>query len=128
MAITENFCAIRKRRSLYDVTIAFCGRFLTRGDRTIDQMIQAARSGKQNILEGSKASGTSKEAEIKLTNTAGPAWKSYSTIIMIFCAPESITFGRRIAERQSSFDGWPLSLSQRTPISMISVKRAPLRS
>jgi hypothetical protein len=41
-----------------------------KGDRTIDQMIQAARSGKQNILEGSKASGTSKEMEIKLKNTA----------------------------------------------------------
>ena len=55
---------------VYDVTFAFCGRFLRKGDRTIDQMIQAARSGKQNILEGSKASGTSKETEIKLTNTA----------------------------------------------------------
>jgi four helix bundle suffix protein len=60
----------RKAKVVYDVTFAFCGRFLTRGDRTIDQMIQAARSGKQNILEGSKASGTSKETEIKLTNTA----------------------------------------------------------
>jgi four helix bundle protein len=60
----------KKAKVVYDVTFAFCGRFLTRGDRTIDQMIQAARSGKQNILEGSKASGTSKETEIKLTNTA----------------------------------------------------------
>ena len=55
------------------MTFAFCGRFLTKGDRTIDQMIQAARSGKQNILEGSKASGTSTETEIKLTNTARPS-------------------------------------------------------
>jgi four helix bundle suffix protein len=46
------------------------GAFSPKVDRTIDQMIQAARSGKQNILEGSKASGTSKETEIKLTNTA----------------------------------------------------------
>jgi four helix bundle suffix protein len=60
----------KKAKVVYDVTFAFCGRFLTRGDRTIDQMVQAARSGKQNILEGSKASGTSKETEIKLTNTA----------------------------------------------------------
>ena len=60
----------KKAKVVYDVTFAFCGRFLVRGDRTIDQMIQAARSGKQNILEGSKASGTSKETEIKLTNTA----------------------------------------------------------
>jgi four helix bundle suffix protein len=60
----------KKAMVVYDVTYAFCGRFLTKADRTIDQMIQAARSGKQNILEGSKASGTSKEIEIKLTNTA----------------------------------------------------------
>ena len=60
----------RKAEIVYDVTFAFCGRFLTKGDRTIDQMFQAARSGKQNILEGSKASKTSAEVEIKLTNTA----------------------------------------------------------
>jgi four helix bundle protein len=60
----------KKAKVVYDVTFAFCGRFLVKGDRTIDQMVQAARSGKQNILEGSKASGTSKEMEIKLTNTA----------------------------------------------------------
>ncbi|HEX6566041.1 MAG TPA: four helix bundle suffix domain-containing protein, partial [Chthoniobacterales bacterium] len=60
----------KKAKVVYDVTFTFCGRFLVKGDRTIDQMIQAARSGKQNILEGSKASGTSKETEIKLTNTA----------------------------------------------------------
>jgi four helix bundle suffix protein len=60
----------KKAKVVFDVTFAFCGRFLVKGDRTIDQMIQAARSGKQNILEGSKASGTSKEMGIKLTNTA----------------------------------------------------------
>src|SRR5262249_40493054 len=53
-----------------DLTYRFCHRFLSRGDRTIDQMIQAARSGKQNIAEGSKAAGTPKEMEIKLTNVA----------------------------------------------------------
>ena len=46
----------------------FCERFLKKSDRTYDQMVQAARSGKQNILEGSEASGISKETEIKLTN------------------------------------------------------------
>jgi len=55
---------------VYDITYRFCQRFLSRGDRTIDQMVQAARSGKQNIVEGSKASGTSKEMEIKLMNVA----------------------------------------------------------
>jgi len=50
--------------------VRFCERLLQKQDRTYDQMIQAARSGKQNILEGSQASGTSKETEIKLTNVA----------------------------------------------------------
>ena len=60
----------QKAEVIYDLTYRFCQRFLARNDRTIDQMVQAARSGKQNILEGSKASGTSKEMEIKLTNVA----------------------------------------------------------
>ena len=60
----------QKAEVVYDLTFRFCQRFLNRGDRTIDQMVQAARSGKQNIAEGSKASGTSKEMEIKLTNVA----------------------------------------------------------
>ncbi|MDD2856351.1 MAG: four helix bundle suffix domain-containing protein [Desulfuromonadaceae bacterium] len=55
---------------IYDLTFRFCEKHLKKGDRTIDQMVQAARSGKQNIVEGSKASGTSKEMEIKLTNVA----------------------------------------------------------
>jgi four helix bundle suffix protein len=60
----------QKAEVAYDITFRFCQRFLNKGDRTIDQMIQAARSGKQNIAEGSKAAGTSKETEIKLTNVA----------------------------------------------------------
>ena len=60
----------QKAEIIYDFTHRFCELFLKRGDRTIDQMVQAARSGKQNILEGSQASGTSKEMEIKLMNVA----------------------------------------------------------
>ncbi len=55
---------------VYDATVRFCERFLEKRDRTVDQMVQAARSGKQNIIEASLASGTSKETEIKLTNVA----------------------------------------------------------
>ena len=55
---------------IYDITYYFTETYLRKGDRTIDQMIQAARSGKQNIAEGSKASATSSETEIKLTNVA----------------------------------------------------------
>ncbi len=60
----------QKAEIIYDITFRFCERFLKRGDRTIDQMVQAARSGKQNIAEGSKAAPTSREMEIKLTNVA----------------------------------------------------------
>ena len=61
----------RKSQILYQGTVLFCQRFLpAHGDRTVDQMVQAARSCKQNIAEGSAASGTSKETEIKLTNVA----------------------------------------------------------
>ena len=60
----------QKAEVVYDITFRFCHKFLVKGDRTIDQMIQAARSGKQNILEGSEASGTSKEMEIKLVGVA----------------------------------------------------------
>jgi four helix bundle suffix protein len=60
----------QKAEVVYDITFRFCHKFLARGDRTVDQMIQAARSGKQNISEGSEASGTSKEIELKLTSTA----------------------------------------------------------
>jgi four helix bundle suffix protein len=57
-----------KAEVIYDITFRFAHKFLSRGDRTIDQMIQSTRSGKKNILEGSKAALTSKETEIKLTN------------------------------------------------------------
>ena len=62
--------SFQKAEIVYDLTFRFAHKFLARGDRTIDQMIQAARSGKKNILEGSKAALTSKETEIKLTNVA----------------------------------------------------------
>lgn len=66
----EQLFSFQKARIVYDGTVRFCDRFVDRRSRTHDQMVQAARSGKQNILEGSQASGTSKEAEIKLTNVA----------------------------------------------------------
>lgn len=62
--------SFQKAEVVYDITFRFCHRFLGKADRTVDQMIQAARSGKKNILEGSKASLTSKETEVKLTNVA----------------------------------------------------------
>lgn len=60
----------QKAEIIYDGTIYFTNRFFHKYDRTVGQMVQAARSGKQNIAEASMASGTSKETEIKLTNVA----------------------------------------------------------
>lgn len=60
----------QKSQVLYQLTFVFAQRYLKRGDRTIDQMIQAARSGKQNIVEGSADGVTSMEMELKLMNVA----------------------------------------------------------
>ena len=64
----QTLLSFQKAEVVYDITFRFAHKYLGRGDRTVDQMIQSARSGKQNILEGSKAATTSKETEIKLTN------------------------------------------------------------
>lgn len=66
----QTLLSFQKSEAIYDITFRFAHKFLEKGDRTIDQMIQSARSGKKNILEGSKAALTSKETEIKLTNVA----------------------------------------------------------
>lgn len=66
----KNLLSYQKAVIVYGATVFFCNRFVDKRSRTHDQMVQAARSGKQNIIEGSMASGTSKETEIKLTNVA----------------------------------------------------------
>lgn len=66
----RNLFSYQKAEIIYDGTVYFTNRFFSKYDRTIGQMVQAARSGKQNIAEASMASATSKETEIKLTNVA----------------------------------------------------------
>lgn len=66
----QTLLSFQKAEVVYDLTFRFAHKYLSKGDRTVDQMIQAARSGKKNILEGSKAGLTSKETEIKLTSVA----------------------------------------------------------
>ena len=60
----------RKAEIIYDLTFYFCGKYLRKGDRTIDQMVQAARSGKQNIIEGNEVANTSTETFLKLLDVA----------------------------------------------------------
>jgi four helix bundle suffix protein len=66
----RNLKSFQLAQLVYDVTVRFCDRYIEKRSRTHDQMVQAARSGVQNIAEGSQASGTSKKTELKLTNVA----------------------------------------------------------
>ena len=66
----RNLKSFQLAQLVYDVTVRFCDRYIDPRSRTHDQMVQAARSGVQNIAEGSQASGTSKKMELKLTNVA----------------------------------------------------------
>lgn len=66
----KRLLSYQKSDVIFQITYYFCSRFLSKGDRTVDQMVQAARSGKQNIIEGCAASSTSTKTEIKLINVA----------------------------------------------------------
>ena len=90
---------------VYDATVRFCQRYFDRRDRTVDQMVQAARSGKQNIIEASMASGTSKETEIKLTNVARASleelladYRDFLRVRGIAEWPKEHPFARRLAQ------------------------------
>ena len=71
----KTLLSYQKAESIYDITFFFAHNFLEKGDRTIDQMVQAARSGKQNIVEGYSAGATSKETELKLMSVAKNSFK-----------------------------------------------------
>jgi len=66
----RNLKSFRMSEIVYDATVASCRRFVDKRSRTHDQMVQAARSGRQNIAEGSQASGTSRKTELKLVGIA----------------------------------------------------------
>src|SRR6266566_4799058 len=91
----ENLLSFQKARIVYDGTVRFCERFVEKRDRTYDQMVQAARSGKQNILEGSQASATSKETEIKLTNVARASLEELLKTIATFSGCAAWRSGQR---------------------------------
>ena len=75
---------------IYDATAAFCEQYLDRKDRTYDQMVQAARSGVANIIEGSEASATSKKSELKLTNVAKASHEELLTDYQAFLHQRSL--------------------------------------
>ena len=87
----EDLYYYRKSLVLYQMTVVFCRRFLPKyGDRTVDQMIQAARSGKQNIVEGLADGVTSTEMELKLLNVARASIKELKEDYLDYIAAHSL--------------------------------------
>jgi four helix bundle suffix protein len=90
---------------VYDVTVRFCERYIAKRSRTHDQMVQAARSGVQNIAEGSKASGTSRKTELKLTNVARASLEELRLDYEDFLRQRSLShWDRKDPRRQSLID------------------------
>ena len=87
---------------VYDVTVRFCNRYIEKRSRTHDQMVQAARSGVQNIAEGSQASGTSKKTELKLTNVARASLEELRLDYEDFLRQRGLTLWDRNDARRAS--------------------------
>jgi len=102
----QTLLSFQKAEVIYDITFRFARKYLGKGDRTVDQMIQSARSGKQNILEGSKAATTSKETEIKLTNVGRASLEELLADTVITSACATTPFGTKTPKKRSSFGGW----------------------
>lgn len=90
----------KKAECIFDLTYHFAHRFLGRGDRTVDQMIQAARSGKQNIIEGSAASVTSRETEIKLFNVAKASFDELLADYEDYLRVRNLTFWDEMKQKE----------------------------
>jgi four helix bundle protein len=104
--------SFQKAQLIYDVTVQFCGRYVSPRSRTHDQMVQAARSGVQNIAEGSLASGTSKKTELKLTNVARASLEELRLGLRRLPAP---AWALTVAARRtgaSAFQGQTLRLAE----------------
>ncbi len=98
---------------VYDLTARFCDRYVERRSRTHDQMVQAARSGVQNIAEGSQASGTSKEMELKLTNVARASLEELRLDYEDFLRQRSLAlWDRKDPRRQELIDLRPKSADE----------------
>ena len=88
----EDLYYYRKSNVLYQMTVVFCRRFLPKyGDRTVDQMVQAARSGKQNIVEGHADGVTSTEMELKLLNVARASIKELKEDYLDYISAHSLS-------------------------------------
>ncbi len=96
---------------IYDLTVRFCDRYINPRSRTHDQMVQAARSGVQNIAEGSQVSGTSKKIEMKLTNVARASLEELRLDYEDFLRQRGLTqWEQNDPKRQSLIDRRPKSV------------------
>jgi hypothetical protein len=98
--------SFQKAEVVYDITFRFAHKFLSRGDRTVDQMIQSARSGKKNLLEVSKAAPTSKKPRSNSPTSPAPASRSCSMTTKTICGPATCRSGARTRVRHSMSAGW----------------------
>lgn len=121
----RNLLTYRKAEILYDLTFYFAHAFLSKGDRTIDQMIQAARSGKQNIAEGCASGVTSMETAIKLVNVAKASFLEllldYEDFLRVRSLRQwekdskEVHFLRRKAADKTTSDSWFAELAKTRP-------------
>lgn len=101
----RNLKSFQVARLVYDVTVRFCDRYINPRSRTHDQMVQAARSGVQNIAEGSQASGTSKKMELKLTQVARASLEELRLDYEDFCRQRGLpVWDRADPRRQELID------------------------
>ncbi|MBQ6422357.1 MAG: four helix bundle suffix domain-containing protein [Prevotella sp.] len=108
----RNLRVYQMAEALYDLTYIFCKRFLPPyGDRTVDQMVQAARSGKQNIAEGNQAAATSSETEIKLTNVARASLEELLTDYEDYLRTRALPQWTRSHPRFNTMRSWARSES-----------------
>ena len=96
----EDLFFYQKTKTLYQMTFFFANKYLQKGDRTVDQMVQAARSGKQNIVEGSEDGQTSSEMEIKLLNVARGSLQELRSDYQDYLNTHHLTLWPKESERQ----------------------------
>ena len=111
---------------VYDATVVFCDRWIGRRSRTHDQMVQAARSGKQNVAEGSMASGTSKKFELKLVGVARASLEELLLDYHDFLRQRSLPlWGKAIPKPRKFESSLTRTIGPIRPIGPISKARSP---
>ena len=95
----RNLKSFQSAEIVFDATVKFCDRFIDKRSRTHDQMVQAGRSGRQNIAEGSQASGTSKKTELKLVGVARASLEELLLDYEDFLDSEVLRYGKGTAQK-----------------------------